>query len=74
MGVRVMAGIDTETVRGLPDGSIVATRTKAWIRTWPSASSPWRCTNGGYYGDTVLARELADEGGGVVLRHGYGGE
>ncbi len=56
----------------LPEGSIVATRNKVWIRNWPSRTAAWRCSDGGRYNDVVLQRDLDAYAEVHVLRLGYG--
>ncbi len=54
----------------LPEGSIVASRIKVWIKTFPSDYSDWRATTGAYEHNRYVDEALAS--GATVLRHGYG--
>jgi hypothetical protein len=56
----------------LPEGSVVATEGKAYVRATDGApeGAPWRGTNGGYFGDWKVDEELAN--GAQVLRVGTG--
>jgi hypothetical protein len=56
----------------LPDESVVAGRTVAYIKNHPTATAQWRGTNGGFFGNWRIDEELA--GGATVLRHGDGTE
>lgn len=42
----------------LPDDSIIATRRAAYIKSHPTETSQWRCTNGGYFQDWHLQPAL----------------
>lgn len=56
----------------LPEGSVVASRERVFIRT-DSARSPWTSTDRDCYPDRYVDEWLQD-GSAVVLRHGYGSE
>jgi hypothetical protein len=64
---------DTATAADLPEGSVVATATIAWMMVHPGSDAPWRSTGS-------LARRVNDErvqhaldsGRATVLRVGTG--
>lgn len=53
----------------LPDGSVVATESVAYIKTNPAAWAQWRGTDGGYWSDAAVDERLRQEG--QVLRYGF---
>jgi hypothetical protein len=61
------------TAADLPEGSVVATPTIAWIMTHPGSDGPWRSTSelGGSVNDERVQLEL-DLGRATVLRYGTG--
>lgn len=56
----------------LPDQSVVAGHTVAYIKNHPTGTAEWRGTNGGFFGNWRIDEELA--GGATVLRYGDGSE
>jgi hypothetical protein len=60
------------SAKDLPDLSVVANPTVAYIKNHPTATAQWRGTNGGYFGNWRIDEELAC--GATVLRHGDGSE
>lgn len=59
---------DSTRAADLPDRSVVATDSTAYIKTHPTATAPWRGTNGGYFADVWVDEALT--AGGRVLRVG----
>lgn len=59
-------------VADLPEGSVVAKRLTAWIKTNPVPDAPWQSTNGSYVTDATVDDALAR--GAKVLRVGKGEE
>ncbi len=53
----------------LPDGSVVATNDKVWIKNNPSMYSPWRTTAGSFEDDRFV-QDVLDSGRATVLRVG----
>jgi hypothetical protein len=58
------------TAADLPDHSVVADDTTAWIKTYPNVYTPWRGTNGSSVGGWRIDEALAN--GAQVLRVGTG--
>jgi hypothetical protein len=62
---------EVATAADLPDGSIVATADKAYIKNHPTPDAPWRGTNGGRHGDWQV-QEALQSGEATVVRIGDG--
>jgi hypothetical protein len=54
----------------LPDYSVVADKTTAFIKSHPTITAQWRGTNGGYFGDAYINQRITL--GAQVLRVGAG--
>jgi hypothetical protein len=52
----------------LPDGSIVATATRCWIKLNPDSPWPWRDPDGGNAGNNFIDYQLTERGATVVRR------
>jgi hypothetical protein len=67
--------VDTATAAELPEGSVVATDRKAWIKVYPGSDAPWRSTsNLGVGVNNERVQHELDTGRGTVLRVGTGQE